>query len=367
MLVRRYFFSQHGIHHERMHLQGARTPKALCMLSFLYLLVILLYEDINNIDSAVRDLCGNCGNCGSEDKKICLILIPKKVVILYSGEDAKYKDELRTHLIPYEKKNIIEVWDNTNILPGAVRHQEHEEAINSTEFAILLVNAQFIASSFVEEEVPDLLARREQKGAIILQVITGSCSFQETELADFQTINDFRKPVSKLKKPERGDLWEEVARYIKNTTIPLQAEERRTSSMDRSEKQPAPINKIFARFLYRDDSMVDNLLSQLNIDINSFTCDNKFVWLYTALSRQNILQRTVRFNQVFYDTIQPGQIIELRGKMRISQWETLTDMLVDLGNMNEMIKSVTGQDMIKMSMQDKKRKKRMKVLHNLQS
>ncbi|SRR6266568_4137855 len=270
----------------------------------------------------------------------------KKVIIIYSHKDAQYLERLHVHLAYYENNGLLEVWDDTKILPGTVRREELQKALSSAKVAILLISADFLASKFIlEDELPLLLDTNKAEGAIILSVILSPCAFEDTTLSEFQAVNNPSRPLSKMSKHDKEQVWKDVAKYVKNATLSQHAEAETHSFMSSKNAQSIAQNRLFPRFLYRDDSVVDNLLSQLEVEINtSNNAINRFVWLYAALARQNMLQQLVKLNQGAYNDIQPGQIIEMSGRARISQWEEITDTFATIAGLSEMMKMVTGED-----------------------
>ena len=68
------------------------------------------------------------------------------------------------------------------------------------KLAILLISTDFLASDFIDEiELPALLKASENNGATILPLILKPSLFaQHKELAEFQSVNDPKKPLSKL-------------------------------------------------------------------------------------------------------------------------------------------------------------------------
>jgi hypothetical protein len=144
-----------------------------------------------------------------------------KVTILYSHKDGRYLERLHVHLAPLSK--VVEIWDDTSILPGAVRRQELEKALTQAQVAILLISADFLASRFlVEDELPPLLFSVEENGAVILSVILSSSAFADTELSRFQTVNDPSKPLIGLSRDEKERIWNKVTRIVKNASHPKQ-------------------------------------------------------------------------------------------------------------------------------------------------
>lgn len=138
-----------------------------------------------------------------------------RVFISYSHSDRKYLDRLKTHLVPYERRGLLSVWDDTQIRPGSIWYEEIKQAIKQTKVAILLVSADFLASRFIaEDELPPLLDAAKSEGAIIIPIILSHCAFEQTELAKFQAINSPSRPLDMMRKSEREEIWARVARIV---------------------------------------------------------------------------------------------------------------------------------------------------------
>jgi TIR domain-containing protein len=137
------------------------------------------------------------------------------VFICYSHKDAQHWDRLKTHLAFYEKNGTLNVWEESRLAPGSLWRVEMEAAISKTKIAILLVSADFLASSLImEDHVPRLLAAAKTKEVIIIPVIVGACAFQETVLAQFQPANDPSKPLKSMRPSGREKIWYELAMAV---------------------------------------------------------------------------------------------------------------------------------------------------------
>jgi len=150
-----------------------------------------------------------------------------RIFISYSYRDQRYVRELQAHLQYYERGGSIDFWDDTKITPGSLWHREIEKAITSAKIALLLVSQDYLASKFiVEEELPLLLAVAQREGVKILSVIVRPCLFEDTALAQFQTVNSPSKPLSSMSKSSREAVWEKVVELAENalasTLIPPQ-------------------------------------------------------------------------------------------------------------------------------------------------
>ncbi|HEY4035924.1 MAG TPA: toll/interleukin-1 receptor domain-containing protein [Ktedonobacteraceae bacterium] len=141
---------------------------------------------------------------------------PTAVFISYSHRDRRFLKELRTHLAPYIRMEAVHVWDDTMIHPGTKWYEEITNALQSAKVAIVLVSPDFLASDFIaRKEIPPLLKSAEQNGLKMLSVILRPCAFLDTELAQFQSVNDPANPLSSMKPGERDKIWTNVATFVK--------------------------------------------------------------------------------------------------------------------------------------------------------
>jgi len=146
-----------------------------------------------------------------------------KVFISYSHKDAKHLERLQIHLTPYVQDKLIDIWDDTKISPGAKWRNEIKNAIESSNVAVLLISADFLASRFIREnELPPLLTDNdEEDGITVLPVLLSPCGFDDHEkLSRYQAVNRPLIPLSKMSRHQKEDLWNKVAKTIKNPTNP---------------------------------------------------------------------------------------------------------------------------------------------------
>lgn len=79
----------------------------------------------------------------------------RKVFVSYSHRDAKWLRRLQVHLKPLEQEDIIDLWADTKIPPGAVWQDKIQEALDTANVALVLVSADFLASDFIKKhELP---------------------------------------------------------------------------------------------------------------------------------------------------------------------------------------------------------------------
>ena len=145
---------------------------------------------------------------------------PPKIFISYSHKDEKFKDELVKMLAGLQRRRVIDAWQDRRIEPGEEWFKAIKQAINECDMAVLLVSADFIASRFInDEELPDLLKRREEEGMIVIPIIVRDCLWQhEPVLKDLQALPTDGKAVITFSEAtgERDQVWTKIAQAIEN-------------------------------------------------------------------------------------------------------------------------------------------------------
>ncbi len=143
-----------------------------------------------------------------------------KIFISYSHRDEEFKDELVKMLAGLQRRGVIDAWQDRLIKPGAEWFNTIKQAINECDLALLLVSADFIASRFInDEELPDLLKRREKEGMIVIPIIVRDCMWQsEPVLKDLQALPKDGKAVIEFAKEngERDKVWKDIATVIED-------------------------------------------------------------------------------------------------------------------------------------------------------
>lgn len=138
-----------------------------------------------------------------------------KVFISYSHKDASYLTRLHAHLAYYERNGLVDYWDDTRLSVGDDWEQKIADAIQHACVCILLVSADYLASSYVaEKELPHMFARARNDGARIFTVVLSPCGFNRTGLRQFQAINDASRPLTAMSRHNREQVWDSLAQMV---------------------------------------------------------------------------------------------------------------------------------------------------------
>lgn len=103
------------------------------------------------------------------------------------------------HLKALSKIYDVEYWEDTKLRGGDKWREEITNAIQKTNVAILLVSTAFLASDFItSDELPPILRKAEEEGTRVLPLIVAPCEFEDSELGDFQAINNLDKTLADM-------------------------------------------------------------------------------------------------------------------------------------------------------------------------
>lgn len=129
----------------------------------------------------------------------------RTVFISYSHADRPWLERVLLHLKPLERKGIIDIWTDTRLTPGSRWKDDIQAALSTARAAVLLVSASFLASDFIiDNEVPTLLANAKSEGASVIPFIIKPSRFAlETNLSQFQSLNDPSRPLLGLSEYEQ--------------------------------------------------------------------------------------------------------------------------------------------------------------------
>ena len=139
----------------------------------------------------------------------------KTVFISYSHQDSMILEKFKRHTKTLSTQ--FDFWDDNKIIAGQNWKKEIETALNNAEFAILFISADFFNSDFIEKfELPKLLHKAENNGAVVISVIVKPCLFSEyPEINKYQAINSPSKTIIEMSDAEQEQTWVKLLQTIK--------------------------------------------------------------------------------------------------------------------------------------------------------
>lgn len=144
------------------------------------------------------------------------VSVTKPIFISYSHKDAEWLNKLKPFLQPLEKQNLIRVWDDTEIRPGAEWLPEIRKALGAARVAVFLVTQDFLTSPFIDnEELPALVEAATNRGCLIFWIAVKTSTIADSPLARFQGANSLNKPLAKMSDDEQDEALLEIYQKMK--------------------------------------------------------------------------------------------------------------------------------------------------------
>lgn len=144
----------------------------------------------------------------------------------YARKDKDLLDELKTHLSPLQRQNMIHVWHDGDISAGTEWDQEIKKHLNNAEIILLLISSDFIASEYCySTEMKHALERHKRREARVIPVILRPVGGWEevppgdTQLGQLQALPKDAKPVTSWANHDQ--VWKEVMEGIKGAVDEL--------------------------------------------------------------------------------------------------------------------------------------------------
>ena len=142
--------------------------------------------------------------------------VRKPVFISYSHKDKEWLEKLKTWLSELEKQDLIKIWDDTEIKAGDLWKEEINKSLSAAKAAVLLVTQNFLASEFIgKNELPPLLEAAATKGVKVLWIAVSESTVHDTDIKNYQAVNDPAHPLDSLTPPEQNKAFLQIYEGIK--------------------------------------------------------------------------------------------------------------------------------------------------------
>jgi hypothetical protein len=144
------------------------------------------------------------------------VSVTRPVFISYSHKDAEWLTKLKRFLVPLEEKNLIRVWDDTQIDPGAEWLEEIGKALAAARVAVFLVTQDFLNSPFIKsQEMPALMKAAKDKGCLIFWIAVRPSTVEDSPLAKYQAVIPPHEPLTSMTEARQEEALVEVYKRLK--------------------------------------------------------------------------------------------------------------------------------------------------------
>ncbi len=137
-----------------------------------------------------------------------------QIFISYAHEDINYKKQLDTSLVPLKRSGKINIWDDTQILPGNKWSDKIFSKLNKADIILALLSPDFIASDFCMTKEMEVAFDKHNKGETrIIPIIIRPCVLENTDFSKIQCIPAKSKSIATSENKDSA--WVKVVHEIK--------------------------------------------------------------------------------------------------------------------------------------------------------
>ena len=145
---------------------------------------------------------------------------PAKLFCSYSHADEKFRAQLEKHLALMSQQDIVHVWHDRRIEPGADWKQQIDDNLEHADVVLLLVSSDFMASQYCTGiEMTRALERQDTGSTRVVPVLIRSCDLEGAPFAGLQWLPSGSKPVKNW--TDRDEAWTNVAKGIRQVVASL--------------------------------------------------------------------------------------------------------------------------------------------------
>lgn len=158
---------------------------------------------------------------------------PINLFISYSHKDEALRAELDKHLTLLGRRGVIKAWHDRNIDAGDEWANEIDENLNQAKVILLLISADFLASTYCYEiEMTRALERHWAGDAIVIPIILRDVDWQDAPFGKLQALPTGGKPVEDW--PSHDKAFADIAREIRKRVEKLTGKSYESTTQDKA-------------------------------------------------------------------------------------------------------------------------------------
>ncbi len=170
----------------------------------------IIYKEEENAAPNTVSNSSTLGNTSKENNT----KMAKKLFISYSKSDKSYLEDFKVQLTSLSRQNLLETWDDTNLIPGQEWDSAIRNELKSADIIVLLVSSNLIATDYIWNiEMKEALERHERGAAVVIPVIVRTCLWEDAPFGKLNALPEKGKPIDKWEN--KDEAWAQVVKKIK--------------------------------------------------------------------------------------------------------------------------------------------------------
>lgn len=137
-----------------------------------------------------------------------------KIFFSYAHKDREFLDEFKEYIKVFERNELVERWDDNELIVGEKWDSTIKEKIYSADIIIFLISSTSLASDYIyNHELKIAFDLKEMEESYVVPIIIKDCLWDMTEFSEFQVLPIEGKAVNSWDKKEEA--WTSVSRGLK--------------------------------------------------------------------------------------------------------------------------------------------------------
>lgn len=137
---------------------------------------------------------------------------PVRVTVLSVATDDSHRRRLEVHLLPLARRQILNVWSETNSSPGVDIHSERSKWLSMSDIIVVLLSADFIAREDFEQLEATIWERHIRGLSRIIPIVARPAYLAPTRLSRIKAFPESGIPLEKVSNAE--DEWAAIAGHL---------------------------------------------------------------------------------------------------------------------------------------------------------
>jgi hypothetical protein len=137
-----------------------------------------------------------------------------KIFFSYAHKDREYLEEFKEYIKIFERNELVERWDDNELIVGEKWDNSIKEKIYSADIIIFLLSSTSLASDYIyNHELKIAFELKEMEESYVVPIIIKECLWDMTEFSEFQILPLDGKAVNSW--TIREEAWTSVSRGLK--------------------------------------------------------------------------------------------------------------------------------------------------------
>lgn len=183
-----------------------------------------------------------------------------KLFISYSHKDKEHCTELVKHLNMLEKANLVDSWEDGELLPGDNWDEVIKQNLNEADIVLFLLSIDFMNSNYIDQNEIQAAVEKHNKGeVVIVPIMLRKCFIKGTIFEKIQGLPVGMVPILSKDWHSKDDAFYDVLEGLERIIIDLKKRQENIKLAKDKEKTEKQRIESERRELERKEREINNI------------------------------------------------------------------------------------------------------------